>query len=142
MANNILFTKSGGGVDTGGFRLNYDKLTPLRSVDVGGPDQEQRYASLTSHKIYAHQYYAIERLADFVTKSIENTGNDFTVQDAMKQLGLNRWLSSSICRNRVHLLTCIFSKRDIIPGLEVRLLNHQCIGVAWYCPSYSLLIVN
>jgi hypothetical protein len=29
----------------GGFRLNYDKETPLRQIDLGGPDQQQRCAS-------------------------------------------------------------------------------------------------
>ncbi|KAF8958574.1 SNF2 family N-terminal domain-containing protein [Flammula alnicola] len=75
------------------FRLNYDQETPVRAIDVGGPDQEQR-------------------LADFVTKSIENTANSLTVKDSMKKLGLK-------------------NNRDLLPGVEVRLLNHQAIGVAW-----------
>ncbi|KAF9528788.1 SNF2 family N-terminal domain-containing protein [Crepidotus variabilis] len=62
-------------------------------TDVGGPDQEQR-------------------LADFVTKSIEDTSSTVSVKEAMKKIGLK-------------------DKHDIIPGLEVRLLSHQCIGVAW-----------
>ncbi|CAA7262708.1 unnamed protein product [Cyclocybe aegerita] len=77
----------------GGFKLNYDVETPLRAIDVGGPDQEQR-------------------LADFVTKSIENTGQNVSVKDAMKKLGLK-------------------DNRDLLPGVEVRLLSHQAIGVAW-----------
>lgn len=28
--------------NTGGFRVNYDYETPIRSIDLGGPDQEQR----------------------------------------------------------------------------------------------------
>ena len=28
----------------GGFRLNYDTETPLRQIDLGGPDQQQRCA--------------------------------------------------------------------------------------------------
>ncbi|KDR65835.1 hypothetical protein GALMADRAFT_131232 [Galerina marginata CBS 339.88] len=81
------------GAGGGGFRLNYDQETPLRAIDVGGPDQDQR-------------------LADFVTKSIENTSNGLSVKEAMKSLGLK-------------------DKRDLLPGLEVRLLSHQAIGVAW-----------
>ncbi|KAF8888452.1 SNF2 family N-terminal domain-containing protein [Gymnopilus junonius] len=77
----------------GGFSLNYDMETPIRPIDVGGPDQEQR-------------------LADFVTRSIENTSNGLTVKEAMKRLGLK-------------------DKRDLLPGLEVRLLSHQVIGVSW-----------
>jgi hypothetical protein len=26
----------------GGFQLNYDRETPIRAIDVGGPDQEER----------------------------------------------------------------------------------------------------
>uniref|UniRef100_A0A8H7XLY1 Uncharacterized protein n=1 Tax=Psilocybe cubensis TaxID=181762 RepID=A0A8H7XLY1_PSICU len=74
------------------FHLNYDQETPIRPIDVGGPDQQQK-------------------IAEFVTKAIENTSN-VTVKDAMKKLGLK-------------------DKRDLIPGLEVRLLGHQAIGVAW-----------
>ncbi|KAF5376123.1 hypothetical protein D9615_007674 [Tricholomella constricta] len=77
----------------GGFRINYDYETPLRAIDLGGPDQEQR-------------------MADFVTKSIDNLSHGLTVKTAMKSLGLE-------------------DKRDLIPGMEVRLLSHQAIGVAW-----------
>ncbi|KAF8809842.1 SNF2 family DNA-dependent ATPase [Phlegmacium glaucopus] len=83
--------RRGGGAS--GFGLNYDHETPLRAIDFGGPDQGQR-------------------LADFVAKSIENTGDGLSVKEAMKKLGLN-------------------GPRDLLPGLEVRLLNHQVIGVAW-----------
>ncbi|KIM41993.1 hypothetical protein M413DRAFT_71424 [Hebeloma cylindrosporum] len=77
----------------GGFRLNYDKETPLRQIDLGGPDQQQR-------------------IAEFVTKSIEGTSHHLSVREAMQKLGLK-------------------DNRDLLPGLEVRLLNHQAIGVAW-----------
>ncbi|KAF7373229.1 SNF2 family DNA-dependent ATPase [Mycena sanguinolenta] len=77
----------------GGFGLNYDSETPIRAIDVGGHDQE-------------------EKMADFVTKSIENLSDGLTVKDAMGELGLK-------------------SQKDLLPGLEVRLLPHQAIGVAW-----------
>ncbi|GLB44215.1 putative SNF2 family N-terminal domain [Lyophyllum shimeji] len=77
----------------GGFRLNYDWQTPVRAIDLGGPDQEQR-------------------LAEFVTKSIDNLSHGITVKSAMKTLGLR-------------------DQKDLIPGMEVRLLSHQAIGVAW-----------
>ncbi|KAG5644268.1 hypothetical protein DXG03_008753 [Asterophora parasitica] len=77
----------------GGFRINYDYETPLRAIDLGGPDQAQR-------------------MADFVTRSIDNLSHGLTVKTAMKSLGLQ-------------------DKRDLLPGMEVRLLGHQAIGVAW-----------
>ncbi|KAF9468325.1 SNF2 family DNA-dependent ATPase [Collybia nuda] len=76
-----------------GFRLHYDQETPLRAIDLGGADQEQR-------------------MAEFVTKSIDNLSHGLTVKTAMETLGL-----------RDH--------KDLLPGLEVRLLSHQAIGVAW-----------
>ncbi|KAJ6562842.1 SNF2 family DNA-dependent ATPase [Mycena vulgaris] len=77
----------------GGFQLNYDRDTPIRAIDVGGHDQEQR-------------------MAEFVTRSIDNLSQGITVKDAMKELGLK-------------------DQKDLLPGLEVRLLPHQAIGVAW-----------
>ncbi|KAJ7131709.1 SNF2 family DNA-dependent ATPase [Mycena crocata] len=77
----------------GGFQLNYDQETPLRAIDIGGHDQQ-------------------ERMADFVTRSIDNLSHGLTVKEAMKDLGLE-------------------DQKDLLPGLEVRLLPHQAIGVAW-----------
>ncbi|KAJ6476379.1 SNF2 family DNA-dependent ATPase [Mycena sanguinolenta] len=77
----------------GGFGLNYDSETPIRAIDVGGHDQE-------------------EKMADFVTRSIENLSDGLTVKGAMSELGLH-------------------GQKDLLPGLEVRLLPHQAIGVAW-----------
>ncbi|KAI6022956.1 P-loop containing nucleoside triphosphate hydrolase protein [Pisolithus microcarpus] len=76
-----------------GFSLNYDSETPVRQIDVGGPDQ-------------------VEKLAEFVYNSIENSGEGRTVRDAVRKLGLQ-------------------SDRDLLPGLEVRLMPHQLIGVSW-----------
>ena len=51
--------------------------------------------------------------------------------------------SGKVCRHRLASRSCAdlsrASKRDIIPGLEVRLLNHQCIGVAWYGPFPGMI---
>ncbi|THV01709.1 hypothetical protein K435DRAFT_836766 [Dendrothele bispora CBS 962.96] len=77
----------------GGFRLNYDIETPVRSIDLGGADQE-------------------EKIAEFVTKGIDNASHGITVQRGMEALGLE-------------------DKEDILPGMDVRLLDHQAIGVAW-----------
>ncbi|KAF8064022.1 SNF2 family DNA-dependent ATPase [Lyophyllum atratum] len=52
------------------------------------------------------------RMAEFVTKSIDNLSHGLTVKSAMKELGLK-------------------DQKDLIPGMEVRLLSHQAIGVAW-----------
>ncbi|KAJ8462365.1 hypothetical protein ONZ45_g17962 [Pleurotus djamor] len=80
-------------VVAGGFRLNYDTETPLRSIDVGGQDQQLK-------------------LAEFVTKAIDNLSNGRNVREAMEDLGLK-------------------DKSDLLPGLDVRLLPHQVIGVSW-----------
>ncbi|KAJ7619382.1 SNF2 family DNA-dependent ATPase [Roridomyces roridus] len=77
----------------GGFQLNYDQDTPVRAIDVGGDDQE-------------------ERMADFVTRSFEDVGQGLSVRDAMNDLGLNE-------------------EKTLLPGLDVRLMPHQVIGVAW-----------
>ncbi|KAG0693266.1 SNF2 family N-terminal domain-containing protein [Suillus ampliporus] len=52
------------------------------------------------------------RLAEFVYNSIENLGDRRSVKDAIQNLGLQ-------------------SDKDLLPGLEVRLLPHQLIGVNW-----------
>ncbi|KAF8890769.1 SNF2 family N-terminal domain-containing protein [Infundibulicybe gibba] len=80
-------------VSNGGFHLNYDADTPLRPIDVGGADQQQR-------------------MAEFITRSIDNLSHGLTVKSALEELGLK-------------------SHQDLLPGLEVRLLSHQVIGVAW-----------
>ncbi|PBK96912.1 hypothetical protein ARMGADRAFT_989149 [Armillaria gallica] len=85
----------GGGA--GGFGLNYDDATPIRSIDVGGPDQQQKLD---------------EFVAQFVTSAINNVSHGLTVKSAMKSLGLK-------------------DEKDTVPGLEVRLLPHQLIGVTW-----------
>ncbi|EGO02949.1 hypothetical protein SERLA73DRAFT_103014 [Serpula lacrymans var. lacrymans S7.3] len=76
-----------------GSQLRYDDEAPVLSIDRGGTDQEQR-------------------MADFVTKSIDNLSHGRTVQDAMENLNLR-------------------DQKDLIPGLEIRLLPHQLIGVSW-----------
>ncbi|KAI0691058.1 SNF2 family N-terminal domain-containing protein [Cytidiella melzeri] len=51
-------------------------------------------------------------MADFVTRTIDNASHGLTVQAALDNLGLK-------------------DIKDVIPGLEVRLLPHQLIGVSW-----------
>ncbi|KAE9403438.1 hypothetical protein BT96DRAFT_1016994 [Gymnopus androsaceus JB14] len=77
----------------GGFGLNYDDETPVRAIDIGGPDQQLR-------------------MAEFVTRTLDNARDDITVKAALKQLNLE-------------------DVDDILPGMNVRLLPHQVIGVAW-----------
>ncbi|TFY67000.1 hypothetical protein EVJ58_g1907 [Rhodofomes roseus] len=81
------------GASQGGFRLNYDQEGGLLPLDLGGEDQQMR-------------------LAEFVTRSIDNSANGVSVKAAMEKLGLR-------------------NKRDLLPGMEVRLLPHQILGVAW-----------
>ncbi|KDQ23736.1 hypothetical protein PLEOSDRAFT_1048309 [Pleurotus ostreatus PC15] len=58
------------------------------------------------------------RLAEFVTNAIDNLSHGITVRDAMKDLGLR-------------------DKTDFLPGLDVRLLPHQVIGVSWMVAQES-----
>ncbi|TFY72166.1 hypothetical protein EVG20_g832, partial [Dentipellis fragilis] len=51
------------------FNLNYDLETPISRLDIGGHDQN-------------------ERLAEFVSKSIDNLSHGLLVKDGMKYLGL------------------------------------------------------
>ncbi|KDQ52340.1 hypothetical protein JAAARDRAFT_210552 [Jaapia argillacea MUCL 33604] len=87
--------KPSGGLNpiSSGFNLHYDCETPISAIDRGGSDQAAR-------------------MAEFVTRSIDNLSHGVTVKDAMKKLGLR-------------------DNRDILPGMEVRLLPHQVIGVSW-----------
>ncbi|CDO69944.1 hypothetical protein BN946_scf184836.g18 [Trametes cinnabarina] len=52
------------------------------------------------------------RMEEFVSRSIENAAHGLTVQKAMEGLGLKGYM-------------------DLVPGMEVRLLPHQIIGVKW-----------
>jgi hypothetical protein len=60
------------------------------------------------------------RIKDFVSGAIENLSHDITTQKAYKELGLE-------------------SQEDLIPGMEVRLMPHQAIGVAWFVVSSCLV---
>jgi hypothetical protein len=73
----------------GGFQLNYDADTPIRAIDVGGHDQEERLVCRRSvfRRIQTHFPF---RMADFVTRSIENLSEGLTVKEAMRDLGLQR----------------------------------------------------
>ncbi|KAA1467021.1 hypothetical protein DENSPDRAFT_831976 [Dentipellis sp. KUC8613] len=75
------------------FNLNYGPEAPISRLDIGGHDQN-------------------ERLAEFVSKSIDNLSHGLLVKDGMKYLGLR-------------------DAKDLLPGLEVRLIPHQIIGVTW-----------
>ncbi|KAH9958710.1 SNF2 family N-terminal domain-containing protein [Russula dissimulans] len=75
------------------FEIGIGGDVPLTRLDFGGEDQEQR-------------------LAEFVSRSIDNLAQDMHVKDGMKYLGLK-------------------DAKDILPGLEVRLIPHQTIGVSW-----------
>lgn len=70
------------------------------------------------------------RLAAFVSKTIDNVGEKITVKDAMEHLGLKRFLFS-LTTPQLWFLTRSLSKHHFLPGMEVRLLPHQIIGVSW-----------
>ncbi|KZP27972.1 hypothetical protein FIBSPDRAFT_917816 [Athelia psychrophila] len=80
-------------INVSGFSLHYDNETPLRQIDYGGPDQQLK-------------------MAEFVSKSIDNLSHGITVNRALEKLKLS-------------------DMKDLLPGLEVRLMAHQVIGVSW-----------
>ena len=81
-----------------------------------------------------HALFMPSRLAEFVTKTIDNSTHGLTVQKAMENLGLEecvqfRRLQSLIVIHPVW--SSAISKKDLLFGMEVRLLPHQIIGVSW-----------
>lgn len=84
----------------GGFSLNYDFHTPLRAIDFGGPDQEQRsrwpsYAGRT-------EYSKLYRMGEFFTRSIDNLSHGLTVSKARESLGLKECVCSVDFIFRIH----------------------------------------
>jgi hypothetical protein len=69
-------------------------------------------------------------LAEFVSKSIDNLAQDMHVKDGMKYLGLRESVLPSLTYYFVNTPPYV-SAKDILPGLEVRLIPHQIIGVSW-----------
>ncbi|KAI8992782.1 SNF2 family N-terminal domain-containing protein [Trametes punicea] len=90
-------------VPTREFGLRYDQETAVRSIDRGGNDQDLRRVWVAC---------VILRMEEFVSRSIDNAAHGLTVRKAMEGLQLK-------------------DKKDLIPGMEVRLLPHQIIGVKW-----------
>lgn len=80
------------------------------------------------------------RLAEFVTKTIDNSTHGLTVQKAMENLGLEEYVQFRHLQSLfiVHsVLYSAISKKDLLFGMEVRLLPHQIIGVSWSEPTFS-----
>lgn len=98
-------------VNTSGFRLNYDTETPTRAMDFGGEDQQAR-------------------LADFVSKSIENLADGRSVKEAVRRLGLRECVFKPF-HSQVHIDKRWVSITDLLPGMDVRLMPHQCVAVSW-----------
>lgn len=71
----------------GDFNLYYDRETPVKPIDIGGPDQEEKYAH-TPFGIFP--FNPEIRLAEFVTKAIDNVSHGLSVRTAMEKLGLER----------------------------------------------------
>jgi hypothetical protein len=69
----------------GDFNIHYDTETPLRPIDIGGPDQEQRCVLVCP--LQATLFNEL-RIADFVSKEIDNNSQGLDVANARKFLGL------------------------------------------------------
>lgn len=76
-----------------GFNLNYDKEGAVGALDRGGPDQEMKwvccvflvYGTCMLNKAWG---CVSCRMAEFVSRGIDNAGNGLTTQKAMEKLGL------------------------------------------------------
>ncbi|KAG6902647.1 hypothetical protein C0995_013772 [Termitomyces sp. Mi166 len=67
-------------------------------------------------------------MAEFVTKSIDNLSHGLTVKKAMESLGLKECV---VLADLGLPTQKKYSAKDLLPGMEVRLLGHQAVGVAW-----------
>ena len=54
-----------------------------------------------------------------------------TVQESLQALGLQECFMIFLSPLQRYLIS-LYSRRDVLPGVEVRLLDHQLIGVSWY----------
>jgi hypothetical protein len=79
-------------VNRSGFNLNYDNESPLRRIDVGGPDQHMRCYQVLLWGIKQHLTCSRVRMAEFVSKSIDNLSHGLTVKSAMEKLKLREYV--------------------------------------------------
>ncbi|THH13318.1 hypothetical protein EW146_g6890 [Bondarzewia mesenterica] len=98
-----------------GFQLNYDNESPLSRYDVGGPDQ-------------------LQRMAEFVSRSIDNLSSGLLVKDGLKYLGMKEFVLFAVLD--------VLNAKDLLPGLEVRLIPHQIIGVSWMLMQEKETVYN
>lgn len=75
-------------INRSGFNLNYDSESPIRRIDVGGPDQQQRYETPVIYPTMAQ--IVLFRMTEFVSKSIDNLSQGLTVKAAMEKLKLRK----------------------------------------------------
>ncbi|KAF7320877.1 SNF2 family DNA-dependent ATPase [Mycena chlorophos] len=120
-------------VPMGTFGLNYDQDTPLRSIDIGGEDQQQKCVAcspLSSILLTCISF----RMAEFVSRGIDNLSHGLTVKEAFQRTRpqeVRRLQQISSLTEMLTRTTRPNSQKDLLPGLEVRLLPHQAIGVSW-----------
>lgn len=76
-----------GGSKTRGFSIRYDVESAVENIDIGGIDQavrsERRCQGLTNVCLTDFR-----RMAEFVTRAIDNVAHGLSVQLAMDNLGL------------------------------------------------------
>lgn len=71
----------------GGFGLRYDDESEIQSIDVAGPGQQERCVSCPSR---VAELTIVSRLAEFVSREIDNNSQGLDVAASMKVLGLQR----------------------------------------------------
>lgn len=133
--NNLLNAGPQSRLSTGGFHLNYNKEAPVLHIDIGGPDQQLQWA-LSFHALgVTGLIFNHHRMAKFITTSIEKESNGWSVKDAMEKLGLQMYVNLTLQLWKegwyMPFFLLFYSEEDLLPGLDVRLLRHQVIGVAW-----------
>jgi len=69
-------------------------------------------------------------MAEFVSNSIDNLSHGLTVKSAMEKLKLREYVFRMVLYKTPFLLW-VCSMKDLLPGLEIRLMAHQIIGVQW-----------
>jgi hypothetical protein len=73
-------------------RLHYDSETPAHRIDVGGGDQQSKWVLTLLMLCMATQLVLIDRLTEFANNSFDNMNNGRSIAEALKALGLSRYI--------------------------------------------------
>ena len=130
IADSRQFASRGAGLSS--FNLNYDQETGLREIDRGGPDQEQKFdCSFTAIFSPFSEHIYVYKVGGF-RNPIHTEHKPRAFCERCNEKAWTEWVDMRLFIALLWpQLTKACSPQDLLPGLEVRLLNHQAIGVAW-----------